>query len=100
MSFIRRNLRRCEREQRAPEFHVKPSACPFCARMQNGASRLLHGNKTPPEPGDVTVCDHCGSALHWDAEMNLEALDWSELSTEEAEVLRRAQAIVKKDAPS
>lgn len=54
----------------------------------------------PPKPGDMTICAHCFAALQWDEEMNVELVDWSQLSQEEADDLRRIQANVAAAKPS
>jgi hypothetical protein len=42
---------------RLKDFHVKPTPCPYCESINDGA--LAVDGDQPPKPGDIAFCAYC-----------------------------------------
>lgn len=56
--------------QRMTVFDLPGQACPSCG-VTLDAARCSDGSAKAPEPGDSTLCFHCGAVLMWDWRMEL-----------------------------
>jgi hypothetical protein len=62
---------------------LKPSECPECGK-NNDVATNANGGDDPPNPGDISVCFYCGTALEFTDELTLTRLDLSTLGPEES----------------
>ena len=60
----------CSAFVRGTPFETKPEPCPWCGTEVDRASFTMRDQREP-EPGDMTVCLHCGSASLWIEGMRL-----------------------------
>lgn len=54
--------------------HMPPAACLGCGRRMDGATGVVVGEDTAPDPDDITVCIYCGHIQVYDEDLKLREL--------------------------
>lgn len=67
-----------------PEFRMPPQTCPACGAKHDAATCAT--GKDKPDPGDLSICIRCGSALQFGPDFELLLLSRLELLALPAEV--------------
>ena len=71
---------------------MKPSLCPKCKMILNGATHLQDVEKSP-RPGDVTVCVVCAEVLVFDDDLMLRRPLVGEIDENDPELQRHVIAV-------
>jgi len=58
---------------------MKENACPDCGKLLDRATNVS-GSNEEPSPGDITICNRCGSFLTFAQDLSLELLDPEEFN--------------------
>ena len=75
------------------ESRVKGSCCPWCWTFLDCVSNVYSPDS--PEPGDFTVCIHCGAVLKFNAEMQLTSSSLGEVPIQLRSKFAYVQMIVE-----
>ena len=74
-------------------------ACPVC-HYEMDRTTALTGDDHTPSPGDITLCLKCGEIMRFDENLIMEAATLADLldcTAEQSDMLRKAQAIIRRE---